>query len=124
MGANFEYFLNLKELFLGLPLHKHHLLPGTLVELFLCRDNIFSYLGKPSNYVVPVSLLVPYILVNHVLTLIYQHDFSRKLEHYTFGCTQSQVDLFQLKLENDCYTQILLNASNILIYLIYTLRTF
>ena len=107
-----------------LPLHKHVLLPGTLVGFFLSRHKFFSYLGKPSNYVVPISLLVPYPLIFQFLTWVCQWDYCKKLEYFTFVHTKSQMGLIQPKLESDCYTQILPSINNPPTYLVYPLRTF
>ena len=107
-----------------LPLCTHVLLPGTLAEFLLIRHNVFSYIGKPSNYVIHVSLLVPSLLINQVLTLICQLDCYKKLECYAFGHTKFQMDLIKLKLGSDCYMDILPNASNFTTYLVYPLRTF
>ena len=107
-----------------LPLYIHARLPGTLKELFSSQHNCFSCLQQPSNFVAPISLLVPYLLTIQVLTLTYQLDCSKKLEYYICVHTQFQKDSYMLILENYYCKQIILRLSSLPTYLVCPLHTF
>ena len=124
MGANFEYFPNIRELFWVSPLHKHGLLPRTIVELFLSQHKCFSYIWKPSSYVLHVSLIVPYISIFQFLTLVFRHGFSKKLEYCTFVHRVSEMELLELNIENGCYMPTLQGANSFLTFVVYPSHTF
>ena len=101
-----------------LPLYIHDHPPGTLWDLFLDQHSSSSYLGKLSNSVVLISRLDPFILINRVLTLIYQHGCSMRLEYYTYAHIKFQMDSYLQKLGNYCYKQIQLSVGSLPTYLV------
>ena len=113
-GCQFIALTQSQGTFLGIYLYVHMI---THLELsrssFLSQHNIFSCLGQPSSFVVPVSWLVPYLLINQVITLIYQQGYSMRLEYYTYAHIKFQMESYLQKLGNYCYKQIQPSVSSL-----------